>query len=450
MDVERIGRLWPVFLGLAVPASAFGPVPMAVAIPVAAILFALNHRSSQLLAGIFVALKTTALGRALIFLFATWLVSTLDSLNLAKSLATWARMGTYLGLAFFVFSVFREREDAAAIYKKASLVFSTVVLVYIALVFHVWPELFTPIEWIKGYRISPYNFFKAHASTAVVFLPFLVWAGWTLGGWWKQVCIAIVFLSAVLIYSSGGELSLAGLAGFFGAGASIALTCAVVSVPRRTAQLIWIAAFAAAAGIMWWVGAQLPEPPFLDQNPDTLPFVDPHRELIWGFVLNAHESAPFFGVGPNSINYFPGANVVIEQLNQEFVPSHPHNWILEILSETGWIGFGLLAASIFLTLRLAVRGMYIDRLAALAVVGSSGAYWVTPAERGFSSGPPAYPWTRRRACCTLQTRYATKFMFWTGMAGCCGLSASAARDRANSTIQSALSQPATGSSCWTR
>lgn len=375
--VESIGRQWPVLLALAAPTAAFGPVPMAVALLLAAFLFVLNRRPDRVLTDIFTVLRTTALGRALIALFAAWLLSSLDSLNLTKSISTWARMIGYLGLVFIIFQAFRDRAGLAAKYKQASLLFSMIVLIYIALVFWVWPGLFVPIELIKGYEISPYGFFKANGSAIVVFLPFLVWAGVSLGGIWKPVAVGIVVLSGVQIYSSGNEMSLAGMAGLLGAGCAIAFAYAAISVPKRAAHLIWIVAFIAAAGAMWRVGVLLPAPPFIDQTPDTLPFVDPHRELIWGFVLNAHESAPFFGVGPNSINFFPGANVVIGALNQEFVPSHPHNWILEILSETGWIGFGLLAVCIFLTLRLAIRGMYIDRGAALAIIGSSGAYWIS-------------------------------------------------------------------------
>ena len=29
-------------------------------------------------------------------------------------------------------------------------------------------------------------------------------------------------------------------------------------------------------------------------------------------------------------------------MNQEYIPSHPHNWLLEIGAETGLVGFGLI------------------------------------------------------------------------------------------------------------
>src|SRR3546814_15846763 len=43
----------------------------------------------------------------------------------------------------------------------------------------------------------------------------------------------------------------------------------------------------------------------------------------------------------NVVNNLPGAHELIPGINAEYIPSHPHNWMLEILVETGWIGLAL-------------------------------------------------------------------------------------------------------------
>src|SRR3546814_15937842 len=50
------------------------------------------------------------------------------------------------------------------------------------------------------------------------------------------------------------------------------------------------------------------------------------------------------GVSINVVNNLPGAHELIPGINAEYIPSHPHNWILEILVETGWIGLLLVVA----------------------------------------------------------------------------------------------------------
>jgi len=56
---------------------------------------------------------------------------------------------------------------------------------------------------------------------------------------------------------------------------------------------------------------------------------------------------PWLGIGPNTINLIPGASTIIPGMNQQYVPSHPHNWFLEIFSETGLLGIISLLATLF-------------------------------------------------------------------------------------------------------
>lgn len=317
------------------------------------------------------------LGLAMMVLFACWLISSVDSLNFEKSIGTWLRMLVFMGIAIYAFRMFDIHADCRDRFKKGSLIASALVLTYIALVLMGWSDLFKLIEALKGQELSVVNFFKAHGSTSVVFLPFLLWSGWTLGGRWRYLAGLNVILTAILIYGGGVELSLSGLAGVIGALLAVGFCLAVGSVKRSIGYVLWIAALLAAAGIAWYVVSILPKPPFIDHTPDQVPFVDSHRELIWSFVLEAHKSSPYFGYGPNAINYLPGASTVIQILNQEYVPSHPHNWMVETLTETGWFGFAALLTCVALHFRGAVRGIYIDRPAALTVVACSGAFWVS-------------------------------------------------------------------------
>lgn len=370
-------RVWPVLLAVAVPASAFGPAPLGISTALAFLVLLIQPVFRQTAKNCFVEIRHDILGKAGLILLVAWAISAAGSLDIEKSSATLARMFIIIVFMVIVSGVLAQKPHCMDLFKKAALILSVVVLLYIALILIGWSVLFVPVQALKGDHLVGHHFFKSHASTAVVFLPFLIWCGWTLGGQWRHLSFSGAVLTIILLYGAGKAISFAGLAGVIGAVGAAGFILVVSSVKRGIGYLFWVAATALFVGISYFVATSLPEPPYQNQMPDLVPFIDSHRELIWSFVLEAQKSEPFFGYGPNAVNHLAGAGAVIEALNQEYIPSHPHNWMIEILAETGWIGFLMLLVCLALHLRQIVRGVYIDKPAALALAASSGAFWVS-------------------------------------------------------------------------
>ncbi len=69
--------------------------------------------------------------------------------------------------------------------------------------------------------------------------------------------------------------------------------------------------------------------------------IDVHRQFIWGFSLSKTIEKPFIGHGPDSSNFIDGSQ---KKINHEltgtmpFIPSHPHNFLIELLLDTGIFG----------------------------------------------------------------------------------------------------------------
>ena len=69
--------------------------------------------------------------------------------------------------------------------------------------------------------------------------------------------------------------------------------------------------------------------------------IDAHRQFIWGFSLSKVLEKPFAGHGPDSSNFIDGSQ---KKINHEltgtmpFIPSHPHNFLIELLLDTGILG----------------------------------------------------------------------------------------------------------------
>ena len=69
--------------------------------------------------------------------------------------------------------------------------------------------------------------------------------------------------------------------------------------------------------------------------------LDAHRQFIWGFSLSKFYEKPFLGYGPDTSNFIEdGQRVIGSELTgtMKFIPSHPHNFLIELILETGLFG----------------------------------------------------------------------------------------------------------------
>jgi O-antigen ligase len=211
----------------------------------------------------------------------------------------------------------------------------------------------------------------------------VLFAGLRLRGAWRSAAIAYqpMALAVILSLDSG-----AGLLGLIAGGVAFALAMAG-GLPRLRlpTRILSIALFAAALAVIGWMFAHAPPPPPIEElsgprydgpieTPLPLVLLDGHRQQIWGFSLKAMQSAPLFGHGLRTSNLLPGAHVKIGRYNQEFVPSHPHNWIIEILVDSGFVGFaGVLGVLVVLAWSW-LTVMRVDRVRAAAGFGVMAAF----------------------------------------------------------------------------
>ena len=73
-----------------------------------------------------------------------------------------------------------------------------------------------------------------------------------------------------------------------------------------------------------------------------LKIIDAHRQFIWGYSINEFKKHPIFGIGPDTSNFIDGSQIDIgHELtgDMNFISSHPHNFIIELLLEIGVLGF---------------------------------------------------------------------------------------------------------------
>jgi O-antigen ligase len=167
------------------------------------------------------------------------------------------------------------------------------------------------------------------------------------------------------------------LFGLSGAALIIVLIIAVKRLPVLYTRIFVILMFVVTVVSATYVINGLPTPPVSLNQPPELPLPDWHRQVIWGFTIEVIKSTPFFGVGPNTINLSPGAKELIPGLNQEYIPSHPHNWLLEIAAETGLIGLTVFLFAFLLATQLLITRAIGNNAEALAATALSATFWIS-------------------------------------------------------------------------
>jgi O-antigen ligase len=317
------------------------------------------------------------LGYLVVATFIAWTVSALGSVDLGKSMTTLGRTAGYVLMTAILYHYFKDRQWAVAQLGRG-LLWSTGFVFLLALSV-VYAEIIprASLEEIFGKEFDLNGKFKSFGSTAICLLPVLLVALTGTGGRRAAISAGCFVLTALVIWNNGKQTSNDAILGAAIAVLFLLITFGIFRIQsnfRRAATAVVLAVGVFIGGA---VIDRLPVASGSDQQAeiDGLPFIDTHREIIWGFVFQRYREAPIFGVGPDAINKVPGAKVYIPGMQQEFVPSHPHNWLLEVMAETGTIGTMLMIASLLLLLKRFAGLAFDGRWEGWAAVALFGAYW---------------------------------------------------------------------------
>jgi O-antigen ligase len=373
-------RIAAVFLGLSVPALGFGKAAFAVCFGLAC-LVALASPGHADRARWSWALLKGPVGLFAILTFAWWSVSAIVSIDPTGSFEVIARMLALIGLGGWLTLVLAARPDARRLAETVFFIGVGLVIALAATASYLTPgllPLFVPFaeDWI-----DPRQVFKAFSAAVAIALPVLLWIGWRRGGPWRLAALLSLIPAALLLWGHGDQMARASIVGILGG----AILVGLVFVAARLSLLGRIVVVAIPCiiglGLIAWVLGALPPVPITGDGPPaiSLPILDAHRQVIWSFVLQKIGEAPLLGHGINTINLTEGAASMVPGLNQQYVPGHPHNWVLETASETGVPGFMLFAATLALSvaaLASACVGKGADaRSAALVIVAVLGIFW---------------------------------------------------------------------------
>ncbi|MEX2650553.1 MAG: O-antigen ligase family protein [Alphaproteobacteria bacterium] len=351
-------RMAAVAAGLAVPALVSGRATLGLLclVTLAATLAAPGLRAAwrrTLKAAV------TPLGFGVLAVLASWLVSTALSYNPWTSAQTWGRVTVFVGATAFL--VHRLKADRAALALGGkTLVAASVAAAAIAIIGPtVLPDLVALVRgkapgW-HGYEAA--QALKGFGSALACLMPVVLWAGTFADGRWRLAAFAFQPLAVAAMAVTESEAGLAG--------AALALLAGAATWFRRglgLAATLAIVLGGAVAALLAGFGPLGPG----------FAAIDPHRQAIWAAALAYWPEAPLFGHGVDVANLLPGADAIVPAFNQARIPSHPHDWAVEVMVETGLAGSAALMAAIA---QLTVRIAHLDRAGSAAGLGLMAAFW---------------------------------------------------------------------------
>ncbi len=297
---------------------------------------------------------------------AAWLPAVMLSFDPIKSAETWGRVALILAGTGLLGAWLRERPDLHAATVKAMVAVTTVAAGWAVATMTIGFVGDAPAAVLTRDVLNSY---KAAASAAGCLTPVLLWGATRLRGRWRYAAVSAAILCIGVIALTSSRSAMAGLA------AGGILAGAVFAARTRRWWIGAVSTVAVAVIVLKWL--LLMGPRSVNSALDTyfpVWLVDQHRQAIWQFVAGKFTESPFVGHGINVVNFLPGAHESVPGYNVEFVPSHPHNWLLELLAETGLLGTLPVVAWLGWMMQRLLRHSAMAPIAP-ALAGLMGCWW---------------------------------------------------------------------------
>lgn len=324
-------------------------------------------------------------GRAVGAIFAAWAITVWFSIDPMGSMEIGGRTGLFILGAVVVWAAIAEHKETHRLLWKVLLLSAVILAALSVLSLSGLPKLKPSLIGKIVDPDHPHLYFKAFAALTMCLIPVVAWAGRQLGGKWRWWGYAFAPLALAVILLTHNRSALAGL---------IAMTIAGIVLlalaKRRHTKAMIATAIAAAGGIVAWVATREAEHLILLEKLAGKPMqvatylpswlLDPHRQNIWKFTFERFLDHPWVGNGIDQLNRLPGAKMSVPGLENSaaLIPSHPHNWALEILGETGLIGFlPVVIVLAFIAWRLARRYLQDDNEADLTLFTLMAGFWAS-------------------------------------------------------------------------
>jgi len=374
LGANRLSVIAAAFIGISLPSMVLGKAALQGSLIAGFLCILILGIQDRRLFSPLKELKDHPIAPLVAALFIFWAVSVFFSFDVWQSAQAYGRVILAVLGTTIVWSFLTSNSTAFWACLKALIATSAIATILALVDVAGWSA---PLLFLKGDLWKEFPAYlkvsqvKTYASVSLCLIPPLAWGAYQLNGPWRYLALASIVATPIIMEGSGSRSSLAGLA--------IMIFLSVALVGYRRGRLIRYMIVAAIPAIFAIFSATLSQ--FRGSNQaSAIPtwLIDGHRQEIWTFVFKKTLESPWIGHGLDVINMVPGANEKIPGIGYEYVPAHPHNWLLEIAAETGFVG---VATLLFILLILVLRNARIliieNNKAALALAALTAGFWTS-------------------------------------------------------------------------
>jgi O-antigen ligase len=362
-------------IGLAVPSLVAGRVPIAMLLGVAGLILFYTWRKRITLAAIGRGLGTPV-ARALVAMFAVWLIAVVVTLDPQRSWAVWAPTAALVAGGALLTAVLRAEPGLLRTAHRALIAGALATGIIAVAALYIEPAVLSPLRTAHiAVTSDAVKALRGYGSVVPCLGAVVLWAGLRMGGAWRIAGVA--FLPIALGIMRGTD-SHAGTLGVLAALLALAIARLYVGLTRHGRRwLIAGVATIAVAGAAT-ILSLLPVPPYSAPEKLNMPvwLIDAHRQLIWGFAYHTGLHSPWIGYGLDTAGRVPGAKAFLPGFGAtETMPSHAHNWMLELFVESGVLGLGAALVALGVFARMLLHAARRNEPGAYAAIALAGAYF---------------------------------------------------------------------------
>ena len=316
-------------------------------------------------------------GLLVLLTFVVWIPSLAVSSELLVSFTTMTRSLLYIVAAVFLWSALSRGPQTFNDCLRA-LIVSAVVLATLAVIGLLGPSEVIGVLRGDGWLPSPaVVYLKESATSGALLIPVLIWAAvhFRNNVMWAALSAVTIVEISTLMWVTKNRSAFAGLL-------AVLIIVGLISALYNRSMKFRVLSLSAIAlgGCAIISGLYFFYHPNFAADPNKLLFpiwlIDAQRQEIWAFSWHAGEGHRWFGVGINVIDKLAAAADWNLETMTRNIPLHPHNWMVEIVVETGIIGFTFMLVCIgYISLRWVRRFLRSGDPALLTVLGVWAAYW---------------------------------------------------------------------------
>jgi len=381
--INNLSRVLPYLIGISIPSVVIGPAVMGIFFGISIISLCCYPKRKRML-GFVKESFSSPIMITLTIMLVCWLISSIFSIDPLRSLEKWLRTIALIIFSLFIFGRFVE-ENSDRITAIKTMVISTALTSILLGLLMIGQKLYYQGivlfgDWINWSRDSNSLCFFIHcdlfkykdfSQVLICLLPIAIFSLKTESKKIRWLTLSsLPFIIWVALYTETKSAVLGVMCGI----TFVAIWSLIKKIKGKYALILTL--LLSTSLVLATIGMikSLPQDVELKNNLGgqreyNIPFniIGEHRQIIWSFSYDKFLQRPWLGFGPDVSGDLPGAKEKVkgwhpskskkenpnwtesqkEFWNQEYIPSHPHSWIFELMIETGLLGLAVFLIVLF-------------------------------------------------------------------------------------------------------